>query len=910
LGLTKPAAKKAGEEVDTSPLYQPNKLKNQRFKDESKLKVLKWNFSAPRAEFVEQLKDQITAANFNKSLFTMMFHADFKQHLKALDMLLEYSSTDVDGLISNLDLLLKWMTLRFFETNPSVNIKGLEYLVVVFTLLSEVEEGYMLHELEAGAFIPYLINKMGDPKDNIRGCCRSILRLICQLYPASKLFPHLMIGLGTKNAKQRAECLEEIGTHIKKQGISVCGAQPANSLKEIAKQIADRDVSVRNAALNAITEAYFKEGESKLYKMIGNIPDKDMAMLEERIKRLSKNRPKEPEPIGEPSDPPTRKPSSNGKPQQKTSGMMRPPSAPSAGSGRDQEQDLKQRFMQARANSAAAPGARPISGVFSLDLDKIESKSDRMSDIGPKLIEHNLDDIMNSEPIVLPVTRTGMRMMSPEHTNPRYNQEAHQAVTTVIAQIISTDTSTSVAALSEIDEVLKNANKAELIGPCIDHLFSMCSMQYRYVLETKLKDSSMNETDSLRLLQYLTMVLMSVYGHRDLVRKAGMQVLHDLLHMIVLILLEPAVSTLPEGGQLVRALNVLTVKIVDRSDHNNVSIALVRLLHSCVGSTQLSNKYCVLIMKCLWKVIRGLPQWLESMEVSSLLVVLHEFLKSFPSNYGKTMEDDTPLRTVKTIIHTLVKNLGEDILSSLGKIQDPQNSELVSYVKKLVTNGVGAEGSSIPVKSQQSSAKKAPRFSKSDHEALAEIFKKIGQKDLSKVGLQELYNFKQQNPQADLEPFLAKSSTYFREYIERGLRNVEQEVRGGGGGAPAPPSSTNRGSVLSDSNTTGQPAHMVYLERLKRLRAAGGLETADQENMEHIRENIPSAGQQTNTSSGYSSGVNSAYSRNANTYTSTEITYQSNQVESSTATTERSTSDATSVDEIRKRLAKIKQAAF
>jgi len=178
------------------------------------------------------------------------------------------------------------------------------------------------------------------------------------------------------------------------------------------------------------------------------------------------------------------------------------------------------------------------------------------------------------------------------------------------------------------------------------------------------------------------------------------------------------------------------------------------------------------------------------------------------------------------------------------------------------------------------------------------------------VGLQELYNFKQQNPQADLEPFLAKSSTYFREYIERGLRNVEQEVRGGGGGAPAPPSSTNRGSVLSDSNTTGQPAHMVYLERLKRLRAAGGLETADQENMEHIRENIPSAGQQTNTSSGYSSGVNSAYSRNANTYTSTEITYQSNQVESSTATNERSTSDATSVDEIRKRLAKIKQAAF
>ena len=41
LGLNKPAGggKKSGEDVDTSPLYQPNKLKNQRFKDETKLKV-------------------------------------------------------------------------------------------------------------------------------------------------------------------------------------------------------------------------------------------------------------------------------------------------------------------------------------------------------------------------------------------------------------------------------------------------------------------------------------------------------------------------------------------------------------------------------------------------------------------------------------------------------------------------------------------------------------------------------------------------------------------------------------------------------------------------------------------------------------------------------------------------------
>jgi len=40
--------------------------------------------------------------------------------------------------------------------------------------------------------------------------------------------------------------------------VSVAGAQPPVALKEIAKQIADRDTGVRNAALNAVTEAYFK----------------------------------------------------------------------------------------------------------------------------------------------------------------------------------------------------------------------------------------------------------------------------------------------------------------------------------------------------------------------------------------------------------------------------------------------------------------------------------------------------------------------------------------------------------------------------------------------------------------------------------------------------------------------------
>ena len=135
-----------------------------------------------------------------------------------------------------------------------------------------------------------------------------------------------------------------------------------------------------------------------------------------------------------------------------------------------------------------------------------------------------------------------------------------------------------------------------------------------------------NSQEIMRQLQYLTMVLMSMYGHRDIVTKASMQVLHDLVNIIILILLESSLPNMPEGAQLVRALNVLTVKIVDRSDHNNVSSALIKLLHECVGNSGLSDKYCVLVMKCIWKVIRGLPTWLEVMDTAALLADLHSFL--------------------------------------------------------------------------------------------------------------------------------------------------------------------------------------------------------------------------------------------------------------------------------------------
>jgi cytoskeleton-associated protein 5 len=275
-------SRKKDDEVDLSPLLAVNNIKNQRLLDEQKLKVLKWTFTQPRDEFTDLLKDQMMAANVNKLLLANMFHEDFRYHLKVIETLNEDLAQNYKGLVCNLDLILKWVSLRFYDTNPSVLLKGLDYLNIVFGLL--VENQYALADNEGSSFIPHLLIKIGDPKDTVRNGVRSLLREICSVYPFTKVFAYVMEALKSKNARQRTECLDELGYLIETYSLTVCQPSAQVALKEIAKHISDRDNSVRNAALNCVVQAYFLADE-KIYKLIGQISEKDLSMLDERIKR-------------------------------------------------------------------------------------------------------------------------------------------------------------------------------------------------------------------------------------------------------------------------------------------------------------------------------------------------------------------------------------------------------------------------------------------------------------------------------------------------------------------------------------------------------------------------------------------------------------------------------------------------
>lgn len=72
----------------------------------------------------------------------------------------------------------------------------------------------------------------------------------------------------------------------------------------------------------------------------------------------------------------------------------------------------------------------------------------------------------------------------------------------------------------------------------------------------------------------------------------------------------------------------------------------------------------VVFVQCLWKMVRMLPKMISDLNVDKILADLHQFLKAFPSQTWKTRSSDTPLRTVKTILHSLVKLKGNKVSNS------------------------------------------------------------------------------------------------------------------------------------------------------------------------------------------------------------------------------------------------------
>jgi len=136
--------------------------------------ILKWNFELPRKDLTDHLSEQCSTV-FATDVQSLLFsneHYKEKDHMLGLarlcDELQSRNSNDIKcGLTSKelkqrylscSDVLLKYITIRFFDTNTTILLKVLEFLELLFITMEE--EGYLLSDYEASCFLPFLINKV------------------------------------------------------------------------------------------------------------------------------------------------------------------------------------------------------------------------------------------------------------------------------------------------------------------------------------------------------------------------------------------------------------------------------------------------------------------------------------------------------------------------------------------------------------------------------------------------------------------------------------------------------------------------------------------------------------------------------------------------------------------------------
>lgn len=65
--------------------------------------------------------------------------------------------------------------------------------------------------------------------------------------------------------------------------------------------------------------------------------------------------------------------------------------------------------------------------------------------------------------------------------------------------------------------------------------------------------------------------------------------------------------------------------------------------------------------QCHWRMMKLLPEKIESLYLDQILLDIHKFMKAFPRELLKQKPNDMAHRTVKTLLHTLCRLVGPKV---------------------------------------------------------------------------------------------------------------------------------------------------------------------------------------------------------------------------------------------------------
>ncbi|KAJ2784578.1 hypothetical protein H4R18_001043 [Coemansia javaensis] len=308
-------------------------------------------------------------------------------------------------------------------------------------------------------------------------------------------------------------------------------------------------------------------------------------------------------------------------------------------------------------------------------------------------------------------------------------------VAAAVADLRSDDPSAAEAALEQLQHQLDAGGAAlAAVRRSAGDICTAVTGQLHWAYSTT--DSSALEHARARMRKATVGLLINVFGDARLAAWVPQPAVQVLLDELMQRLADPALSAsqrpedemtmqqqqhyhdynvIPGGDQLVKAINSLVLKILDRADRTAVFVSLIRILDAAIRDPvpippqtddQIARGAMAdVIMKCLWRISKDLAQEIEAqfgpylgssvpvpeyvarpaagdggpsghaIHVDAVLRVSEQFFVHIPGAEWRRREDrsrwmfgDLPKRTVKTISHSLAVKLRGHVWQFAGPL--------------------------------------------------------------------------------------------------------------------------------------------------------------------------------------------------------------------------------------------------
>ncbi|KAJ6502581.1 microtubule associated protein [Mycena sanguinolenta] len=695
----------------------------------------KWiNESGPTRKDLADLLQTQMEPHASKELVARLFshdHNAVNDHISGLTTICELFASAQNGdaaveavCLANFDLPLKYASIKLHEPQPNLISKCLEAVETVLAFLRSVN--YQLTDNEAFCFIPTVVYKLGEPREPVRVRIQQIIQELPKVYAYSRVFQILLEhGLKSKVAKTRQGALDEMGSILKKSGMGAC--EPTKAFPIIAAMISDKDASVRKSALGALSEGYTLVGE-KVWALVGPLSPKDKTQLEERLRRVSGPSNGEGAALPAPVS-------------RLAVGIPRPASPAMAsragGIPRPASPAIKPRSASpAPSNLARAPSPARTSRV---PVPNSAVPSSPTTGIGrPKSMLPGPSRLGLPRPkfpaAAAPTAVPEQRAPSPpppaqEETSEPTQPEGSDDITITISSILSSDPTRSVDALKKIQKILAVGPDAGPSSPqyreLAEHtegLIETITLQMAHVFD---RPDDLVPDENFRLAKHLIQTLNTFCDHAFLAESLTVDILTSLLEELTLRLLETDDSSVKKVKDLSRFINMIVLRLFATGRRMSIFRALFALLLQIVkpfpangtASDSKEAKVAELVLKCVWKLARNIPQDLaeERLDPVELFPAIEHFLQSVPPNEwraratNKVPCGDMPLRTIKVIIQHVVAFYGDDVYDLLSaSFDDPSATIVYPYVYRILNSNSRAVPEAPPRNGGQEHAPATP----------------------------------------------------------------------------------------------------------------------------------------------------------------------------------------------------------